>query len=50
MACRFTDKPHEKSFIERDVNVSNGSGQALLAHAWEAMPAERPFSFERKRA
>src|SRR5690349_16783766 len=30
LACRFTDKPHEQSFIEEYVNVSRGSGQALL--------------------
>jgi len=30
VACRFTDKPHEQSFIEDYVNVSRGSGQALL--------------------
>jgi poly(3-hydroxybutyrate) depolymerase len=30
IACRFTDKPHEQSFIEHYVNVSQGSGQALL--------------------
>jgi poly(3-hydroxybutyrate) depolymerase len=30
VACRFTDKPHEQSFIEHYVNVSQGSGQALL--------------------
>jgi poly(3-hydroxybutyrate) depolymerase len=30
VACRFTDKPHEQSFIEDYVNVSQGSGQALL--------------------
>ena len=30
VACRFTDKPHEQSFIEEYVNVSQGSGQALL--------------------
>ena len=29
-ACRFTDKPHDQSFIEEYVNVSKGSGQALL--------------------
>jgi poly(3-hydroxybutyrate) depolymerase len=30
LACRFTDKPHDQSFIEDYVNVSQGSGQALL--------------------
>jgi poly(3-hydroxybutyrate) depolymerase len=30
VACRFTDKPHDQSFIESYVNVSQGSGQALL--------------------
>jgi poly(3-hydroxybutyrate) depolymerase len=30
VACRFTDKPHEQNFIEDYVNVSHGSGQALL--------------------
>ncbi|MGE5834681.1 MAG: hypothetical protein ACM4AI_09400 [Acidobacteriota bacterium] len=30
VACRFTDKPHDQSFIEDYVNVSHGSGQALL--------------------
>jgi poly(3-hydroxybutyrate) depolymerase len=30
LACRFTDKPHEQGFIEDYVNVSRGSGQALL--------------------
>jgi dienelactone hydrolase len=30
VACRFTDKPHEQSFIEEYVDVSRGSGQALL--------------------
>src|SRR3954471_9239693 len=29
VACRFTDKPHDQSFIEEYVNVSRGSGQAL---------------------
>src|SRR5262249_22556407 len=31
VGVRFTDKPHEQSFIEHYVNVSQGSGQALLA-------------------
>ena len=30
VACRFTDKPHDEGFIEEYVNVSRGSGQALL--------------------
>lgn len=30
VGCQFTDKPHEQSFIEDYVNVSHGSGQALL--------------------
>jgi poly(3-hydroxybutyrate) depolymerase len=30
VACRFTDKPHEQSFLEDYVEVSKGSGQALL--------------------
>jgi poly(3-hydroxybutyrate) depolymerase len=30
VACRFTDKPHPQNFIEAYVNVSQGSGQALL--------------------
>jgi dienelactone hydrolase len=30
VACRFTDKPHDQSFIEEYANVSKGSGQALL--------------------
>src|SRR5215510_3428671 len=30
VACRFTDKKHDQSFIEEYVNVSQGSGQALL--------------------
>ena len=30
VACRFTDKPHDQGFIEEYVNVSQGSGQALL--------------------
>ena len=30
IACRFTDKPHDQNFIEHYVNVSRGSGQALL--------------------
>ena len=30
VACRFTDKPHEQGFIEDYVNVSHGSGEALL--------------------
>ena len=30
VACRFTDKRHDQGFIENYVNVSQGSGQALL--------------------
>ena len=30
VACRFTDNPHDQGFIEEYVNVSKGSGQALL--------------------
>ena len=30
IACRFTDKPHDQGFIEEYVDVSKGSGQALL--------------------
>jgi poly(3-hydroxybutyrate) depolymerase len=30
VGCRFTDKTHEQGFIEDYVNVSQGSGQALL--------------------
>ena len=30
LACRFTDQPHDQAFIEDYVNVSKGSGQALL--------------------
>jgi len=30
VACRFTDKPHDQGFIEEYVNVSRGSGQALV--------------------
>ena len=30
VGCRFTDKPHDQGFIEEYVNVSKGSGQALL--------------------
>lgn len=30
VACQFTDKPHDQGFIEEYVNVSRGSGQALL--------------------
>jgi len=30
VACQFTDKPHDQGFIEDYVNVSKGSGQALL--------------------
>lgn len=31
VACQFTDKPHEQGFIEEYVDVSRGSGDALLA-------------------
>jgi poly(3-hydroxybutyrate) depolymerase len=31
VACRFTDKPHDQPFIEEYVEVSRGSGQALLS-------------------
>jgi dienelactone hydrolase len=30
IGCRFTDKPHEESFIENYANAAQGSGQALL--------------------
>lgn len=30
VAVRFTDKPHDQSFIEEYIKVSEGSGQALL--------------------
>ena len=30
VGCEFTDKPHDQGFIEEYVNVSRGSGQALL--------------------
>jgi len=30
IGCRFTDKPHDQGFLEDYVNVSKGSGQALL--------------------
>jgi dienelactone hydrolase len=30
VGCRFTDKPHDQSFIEQYINVSRGTGQALL--------------------
>ena len=30
VGCRFTDRPHDQGFIEEYVNVSRGSGQALL--------------------
>ena len=40
LACRFTDKPHEQSFIEEYVNVARGSGQALL----DALTALAPRS------
>src|SRR5260221_7786671 len=30
IGCRFTDKPHDQGFIEQYVDVSKGSGQAML--------------------
>jgi len=30
VGCRFTDKPHDQMFIEHYVDVSKGTGQALL--------------------
>lgn len=30
LGCRLTDKPHDQSFIEHYVNVSQGSGRAML--------------------
>ena len=30
VACRFTDRPHDQSFLEDYAKVSDGSGQALL--------------------
>ena len=30
IACHFTDRPHEKEFIEHYADASRGSGQALL--------------------
>ncbi len=30
VACRFTDRPHPEGFIEEYVDVSRGSGQALV--------------------
>jgi poly(3-hydroxybutyrate) depolymerase len=30
VGCRFTDKPHDQSFIEEYIDVPRGSGQALL--------------------
>lgn len=30
IACRFTDKPHDQNFIEEYINVSRGTGPALL--------------------
>jgi len=30
VGCRFTDKPHDQSFLEEYADVSRGSGQALL--------------------
>jgi dienelactone hydrolase len=44
VGCRFTDKPHDQSFIEEYINVSKGSGQALIdainAHAAESKHPE----------
>jgi len=31
LGCRITDKPHEQNFIEEYANVSQGSGDAVLA-------------------
>lgn len=31
VGCRLTDKPHDQNFIEEYVNVSQGSGPALLS-------------------
>jgi poly(3-hydroxybutyrate) depolymerase len=43
VGCRFTDKPHEQSFIEEYINVSKGSGQALeTALASFATRTQRP--------
>jgi dienelactone hydrolase len=43
VACRFTDNPHEQAFIEDYVNVSQGSGQALVdAVSAFARRANRP--------
>jgi poly(3-hydroxybutyrate) depolymerase len=43
IGCQFTDKPHEQNFIEQYVNVSRGSGQALLdAISVLARRAEHP--------
>ncbi|MFH0759449.1 MAG: hypothetical protein V2B15_19335 [Bacteroidota bacterium] len=43
VGCRFTDKPHDQSFIEHYVNVSEGSGQALInALAGLAGPSGHP--------
>ena len=41
LGCRFTDKPHDQSFIEDYVNVSQGSGQALLDVIGEIRRAHR---------
>jgi poly(3-hydroxybutyrate) depolymerase len=30
VACRFTDQPHDQNFIEEYVDVSRGTGQALI--------------------
>jgi dienelactone hydrolase len=43
VGCQFTDKPHDQGFIEEYVNVSKGSGQALLdALATLAARAKHP--------
>ena len=43
VGCRFTDKQHEQGFIEHYVNVSQGSGQALIdAIAKFATRAQHP--------
>lgn len=43
IGCRLTDKPHDQGFIEEYVDVSKGSGQALLdAIAALAVQAKHP--------
>jgi dienelactone hydrolase len=43
VGCRLTDKPHDQGFIEEYVDVSKGSGQALLdALASLAVQAKHP--------